>query len=159
MGVLTLKSKYGVLQGAIGGIVGGVALALTSMLGSLILGKGLLHPIILAGYVFQPYVSDPEMSNTVLLTAIAVHVIASVLGGLLFIFAANTFLNGRNMWLWGMVVAGIYWLFAVLGGIQTVDPTMAAHMNHIGLFLGYMAYGAAMGAYVGRTHHHHEVKH
>jgi len=152
MEVLTFKTKYRVIDGVIGGIIGGIALGLTAMVFSLIMGKGMLYPLILSGYVFQPYVSDPVMSGNIIVKAIAVHFVISMLGGIVFTMAANTFLNGKNHWFWGMVIAGLMWLLAIFGGIQTVDATMAAHMNQLGFFLGYMAYGASMGAYVGWAH-------
>lgn len=155
MEVLTLKTKYSVRDGVVGGIIGGIAMGLTAMLSSLVLGKGLLEPIILTGYAFQPYVSNPEMSGSIFFKAVAIHMAISLLGGLIFIFAANTFLNRKHLWFWGIVLGGFMWSLAILGGIQTLNSTMAAHlnMNHIGFFLGYLAYGAVLGGYVGKRGH------
>jgi hypothetical protein len=159
MDALTLKTRYSVVDGIVGGIIGGIALGLTAMIGSLIIGKGLLHPLILTGYAFQPYEPEPVLTTDILIKAIGIHLVISMLGGLFFIAAANTFLSHKRLWFWGMVVGGMIWVVQILGGIQTLDPTMAAHMNHVGFFLGYMAYGAALGGYVGWAHERHLVKH
>lgn len=151
MEVVVTKPYYRVAEGVIGGILGGIAMGIFEMLGTLAMGNGLMQAFALKGYAFQPFTNIVEMSTANISKGIAIHAVMSMLVGAIFVMIANRVTVQRNtIWLWGALYASLIWVIDRLGALQALDPTMEAFMNQFIFFVAHLVFGASLGAYISR---------
>jgi hypothetical protein len=145
---------YPVSAGVKGGLAGSAAMAAVAMLYGVVNGTGVWYPInLLAGGFFPNamHVTTGELAAFhlwALLTAIAIHLVTSLLVGLL--YGAMLPMLARRPMLLGGFIAPLFWSALLHGILDIVDPLLQRRIDWIWFLASQIAFGVVAGAVVSR---------
>ncbi len=138
-----------------GGIVGGIAMAVTALAYGLISGRGLWYPVNLLGGMVVPSVvhwTPAELAQF--------HFMEFAIGTVIFGFTAiavglmfGILLPTMPRWpiLWGGIVAPVLWTGAIYSFMGILNPALGEHIDWEWFFVSQFAYGITVGIVVVRT--------
>src|SRR5882762_2433703 len=145
---------YPVSAGVRGGLAGSGAMAAVAMLYGVVNGTGIWYPINLLAAGFFPnamHITTSELATfhlRALLTAIAIHLITSLLVGLL--YGAMLPMLARRPILLGGFVAPVFWSALLHGILNIVDPLLQRRIDWVWFVLSQIAFGVVAGFVVSR---------
>jgi hypothetical protein len=141
--------------GARGGLVGGVAMAVTALAYGVLSGHGLWYPInllaamILTGFGSKSLAELEQFSLPALVVGTLIHGAASLAVGLLY----GVILPTLPRWpmLWGGLVAPLLWTGATSGFMGVLNPVMNDRVDWAWFVLSQFVFGITTGAVVARS--------
>jgi hypothetical protein len=145
---------YPISAGVKGGLAGSVAMAAIAMLYGVISGTSIWYPINLLAAGFLPnamHLTTSELAAfhfRTLLAATAIHLITSLLVGLL--YGAMLPVLARRPILLGGVLAPIFWSGLLHGILNIVSPLLHRRIDWFWFVLSQMAFGVVAGFVVSR---------
>ena len=145
---------YPVSAGVKGGLAGSIAMAAIAMLYGVNSGTSVWYPINLLAAGFFPnamHITTSELAAfhlRALLTAIAIHLITSLLVGLL--YGAMLPMLARRPILLGGVIAPVFWSGLLHGVLNIVDPLLQRRIDWVWFVLSQIAFGVVAGFVVSR---------
>ncbi|MFQ5592545.1 MAG: hypothetical protein ACE5HA_00115 [Anaerolineae bacterium] len=141
------------LRGAVGGMLGGVVMAVFSMSVSLLQGPGLWMPVkLIGGFVLglRAINSVGAFDLTPIVSGLVIHMVVSAgLGGLFGLLVVS--LPDVTLALYGVVYALAIWFLALFIVLPVVDPLLVNNANPVLFAASHITYGAILGWWVG-TH-------
>ena len=141
--------------GVIGGIVGGMAMAVVAMAYGLVAQRSVWYPINLLSAAAMPSMARADVQilrafvPASFLVALLAHGILSLLMGLL--YGAILPMLPRRPILWGGIVIPLLMSGMVWASLGVVNPTLNAEIKWIWFVASQIAFGLATGAVVART--------
>jgi hypothetical protein len=141
--------------GIIGGLVGGVAMAVVALLYGLVRQDSLWYPInLLAGLAIPGMgrLSDEELrafSLSALVIATLAHGVISLLTGLL--YAVLLPMLPRRHMLWGGVVVPLLWTGLIWAVLGVVNPALDARIDWPWFIASQIAFGLVAGLVISRA--------
>lgn len=144
-------------RGAIGGLVGGIALAMLMMIVTAAKGMGLLRPLYLIAATFHgSWAMAKGVDIVPLVIGLMVHMLNSIIFGVVFALLLGSVTGTRRWGATAWTVSGLVWGLIVFIVNQyvvlpAVDPAMAMGADKV-LFwwvLGHMMFGLILGFIVG----------
>jgi hypothetical protein len=141
--------------GVKGGLAGSVAMAALAMLYGIVSGNGIWYPINLLAAGFMPSSMTETTAQlaafnfTVLLIAIPIHLITSLLVGLL--YGAMLPMLPRRPILLGGFIAPLMWSGLIYGILDVVNPVLNQRIHWVWFVLSQMGFGIVAGLVVSRT--------
>ena len=143
---------YPLSAGVKGGLAGSVAMALLAMSYGVFSGHGLWYPInLLAAGLFPERATTEQISafhGDMLLVAVIIHLLCSVLVGLL--FSATLPIFPRRPILLGGVIAPIFWSGLLYSVLEAVDPVLNHRIDWVWFMLSQIGFGLVAGTVVWR---------
>jgi hypothetical protein len=145
---------YPVSAGVKGGLAGSIAMAAIAMLYGVISGTSMWYPINLLAAGFFPnavHITTSDLAAfhlRALLTAIPIHLITSLLVGLL--YGAMLPMLARRPILLGGVIAPVFWSGLLYGVLNIVNPLMERRVDWVWFVLSQIAFGVVAGLVVSR---------
>jgi hypothetical protein len=140
--------------GAVGGVVGGIAMAVVACLYGWLIEHSVWYPINLVAGVLSPSLAAEgpgqlaAFSATNLIVATGVHGALSVLMGTLYA-AILPMLPGRTV-LWGGLVAPLLWTGLIWSFLGILNPALGQQIAWSWFVASQVAFGVAAGAVVSR---------
>jgi hypothetical protein len=141
--------------GVVGGLLGGVAVALVGAAYGLISGIGLWRPVnLVAATVLRDMQTQSldSLSQFNLLAAVVglvIHALMSIGLGEMFSFILPA-VPGRPLY-WGPVIGPLLWVGAVVAGLPLINPIMAANVHWPSFAVANILYGFVLGWWIDRT--------
>jgi hypothetical protein len=141
--------------GIIGGLVGGVAMAVVALLYGILVQGSLWYPInLLAGIAIPGMgrLSDEVLrafSLPALVIATLAHGVISLLTGLL--YAVILPMLPRRHMLWGGVVAPLLWTGLIWAVLGVVNPALDARIDWLWFIASQIAFGLVAGVVISRA--------
>jgi hypothetical protein len=138
-----------------GGLAGSVAMAALAMLYGIVSRNGIWYPINLLAAGFLPASTTETtaqlaaFSLNVLLIAIPIHLITSLLVGLL--YGAMLPMLPRRPILLGGFIAPVVWSGLIYGVLNIVNPVMNQRIDWVWFVISQMGFGIVAGIVVSRT--------
>lgn len=135
-----------VRHGAIGGLIGGIVMAMVAMLYTLVAQGDLLAPLKQMGATF--FTSDPGSAGS-LIAGLMLHMMMSVIFGIVFALMVK----GRAAGFGPLVVAGmifiaVEWAIARFVVLPVVDPPLVVTFGAVGGIIAHAMYGAVLGLWL-----------
>lgn len=153
MGVPTHIYPY--TAGILGGLLGGLAMAIPALLYGLLSGHGPWYPVnLIAAAILPPLqVMTPQelalFNPLYLAVGLAIHLSVSTGVGLLFAMLLPA-LPGRPQ-IWALVVGPLLWLEATSVLLPILNPVMSRYLDWPSFAAANIVYGLVMGLWVART--------
>src|SRR5579859_6456501 len=143
-------------RGIIGGLVGGIAMAMLMMIVTAVQGMGFLRPLYLIAALFnQQWAMVQGLDVVPVLIGAMVHMVNSAVFGLMFALLLGLIARGSRLDVWGWALAGTVWgvvLFVVnqYAVLPIVDPAMAQGAGGVLLWwiVSHLMFGVVLGAIV-----------
>lgn len=138
-----------------GGLAGSAAMAALAMLYGIFSGNGIWYPINLLAAGFLPASMTQTTAQiaafnlNVLLIAIPIHLITSLLVGLL--YGAMLPMLPRRPILLGGFIAPLMWTGVIHGVLDIVNPVMNQRIHWVWFVISQMGFGIVAGFVVSRT--------
>jgi hypothetical protein len=145
---------YPVSAGVKGGLAGSVVMAVLAMLYGLISGNGIWYPVnlLVAGFfpgaVHATTAQIAEFRLSALLIAIPIHLITSLLVGLLYGVMLPMF--PRRPILLGGLIAPIMWSGLLYTTLDIINPVMNERIDWLWFVLSQVGFGVVAGLMVSR---------
>jgi len=145
---------YPVSAGVKGGLAGSVAMAAIAMLYGVVSGTSVWYPINLLAAGFFPnatHITTSELAAfhlRALLTAVAIHLITSLLVGLL--YGAVLPMMARRPILFGGFIAPVFWSGLLHGVLNIINPLLHRRIDWVWFVLSQIAFGLVSGFVVSR---------
>jgi len=145
---------YPISAGIKGGLAGSVAMAVLAMLYGLFSGNGVWYPINLLAAGFMPIKMSQSTAELmkfhldVLLIAILIHLITSLLVGLL--YGAMLPMLPRRPILLGGFIAPIFWTGMIHSILGIVNPVMNQRIHWVWFVISQLGFGIVAGLVVSR---------
>ena len=146
---------YTIRAGAIGGLLGGIAMGIIALLyGALWRGSPWLPVNVIAATALRDLQSVNvnqlmQFNATALVVGLAMHFVLAIALGILFALLLPT-LPGSPVF-WAIIVGPLLWIIATVITLPLVNP-MGARVIDWPSFIGaHLAYGLTMGLYVVST--------
>jgi hypothetical protein len=146
---------YPVAAGVKGGLAGSVAMAVLAMLYGVVSGTSIWYPINLLAAGFIPNAVDSATTSEIaafhlrlLLIAIPVHLITSLLVGLL--YGAMLPVLPRRPILLGGLIAPLFWSGLLYGILNIVNPLLYRRIDWFWFVLSQIGFGIVAGFVVSR---------
>ena len=145
---------YPVSAGVKGGLAGSVAMAAVAMIYGVVNGTSIWYPInLLAGGFFPNamHITTSELAAfhlRALLTAVAIHLITSLLVGLL--YGAMLPVLARRPMLLGGLIAPLFWSGLLRGILNVVNPLLQRRIDWVWFVFSQIAFGVVAGFVVSR---------
>ena len=140
-------------MGVVGGLLGGLLMAIFSMSMGVLRGPGpWMSAKLIGGVVLGPRAINNVgvFDFTPIISGLVIHfIVAAVLGGLFGLF--SVYLPSVSHVLWGMVYGLLIWFVASFFVLPVIDPLLVNNTDP-GLFaLSHIIYGVSLGWWMG-TH-------
>jgi hypothetical protein len=139
-----------VVVGVIGGLIGGVLMAIFSMSMSVMRGPGMWMPVkLIGGFVLGPSaINEVEAFDfTPIASGLLIHmVVSAVLGGLFGALASK--LPDVTVALYGVVYALAIWFVALFFVLPIVDPLLVNNTNPVLFAVSHIIYGVSVGWWI-----------
>jgi hypothetical protein len=143
---------YPFSAGIKGGLAGGVAMALLAASYGVFSGHGIWYPINLLAAGFFPDKATtselPVFHGDMLMAAVAVHLICSVLVGLL--FSATLPMLPRRPVLFGGLIAPVLWSGLLHSVLDAVNPVLNQRIDWTWFVISQMGFGLVAGIVVSK---------
>ena len=145
---------YPFRAGIVGGLLGGVAMAVVGGITGLVIRRGLWYPVnLLAATAVRDFQTmSPEQlsqfSLSGLFVGIVLHFTVSIVIGLVFAFLLSL-LPGHPL-IWSVIFGGILWVFADIVLLLPLNPIMAQLVNVPSFLIAHLAYTVVLGLWVSR---------
>jgi hypothetical protein len=145
---------YPVSAGVKGGLAGSIAMAAVAMLYGALNGPSIWYPINLLAAGFFPnalHITTSELAAfhlRALFTAIAIHLITSLLVGLL--YGAMLPMLARRPIVLGGFIAPVFWSGLLHGILNIVNPLLQRRIDWVWFVLSQIAFGVVAGFVVSR---------
>ncbi len=135
-----------VRHGAIGGLIGGMVMAMVAMLYTLVAQGDLLAPLKQMGATF--FRSDSGSAGS-LVAGLMLHMMMSVLFGIVFALSVRGRATGFGpLILAGMIFIGVEWAIARFVVLPVVDAPLVATFGAVGGIIAHAMYGAVLGLWL-----------
>lgn len=141
--------------GVRGGLVGGVAMAVTALAYGVVSGHGVWYPInllaamVLTGLADKTTAELEQYSAAALAAGAAIHLLTSLAVGLCYGIILPTL--PRWPMLWGGLAAPLLWTGATYGFMGILNPVMNARVEWTWFFVSQFVFGLTAGAVVARS--------
>jgi hypothetical protein len=148
------QDVHPVSAGIKGGIAGGIVMPVPALLWGLLSGHGLWYPInLLAGMVLpgvgKMTVSDLEQFHaSLLLVALIIHIVMSVVIGLIYGVLLPTLPSVPRPIAWGGLLMPILWTAGCYVGMRVVNPALPEKVSWPWFILSQLVFGIMMPAVV-----------
>ena len=148
---VVLGPVYSLKTGAIGGLIGGLCMAVVAMLTGVLMGQGIWYPLNLVGATLvrslqsAPAAELMQFDLIVLVAGFIVHFISSIGLGVAIVAILPT-LPGRPL-VWSAVVGLALWAIAQFAVLPIINPLMAEGLNVPSFIIAHLAYSIAVGLY------------
>ena len=148
------QDVHPISAGIRGGIAGGIVMPVPALLWGLLSGHGLCYPInLLAGLVLPGVgkMSVPELEQfhaSLLLTALVIHIMLSLVIGLLYGVLLPTLPNVPRPIAWGGLLMPILWTGVSYVAMQVVNPALPAKVSWPWFIVSQLVFGITMPAVV-----------
>jgi hypothetical protein len=142
--------------GLLGGIFGGVGMAIIACLYGLIAYRSLWYPINLLAAAALPSLSDAGPAElkafhlTGFIVALISHTIFSLLVGLLFAAILPMF-PSRFTAFWGSLLAPIFWTALIASTLRVINPALNARIDWRWFIASQIAFGLITGYVVAHS--------
>jgi hypothetical protein len=148
------QDVHPISAGLKGGLVGGAAMPVPALLWGLLSGHGLCYPInLLAGMVLPGVgrMSIPDLEQFhfgLLLVAVVIHVVMSVIVGLIYGVLMPTLPEVPRPIAWGGLLMPILWTGASYVAMQVMNPALPGKVSWPWFLFSQFVYGITMPAVV-----------
>jgi hypothetical protein len=142
---------YPVSAGVMGGMAGGVAMAVLAILYGVVSGHGIWYPINLLAAGFFPSASIAELSSFHLGffgIALAIHTTTSLLVGVL--YGAMLPMIPRRPILLGGLIGPLLWTGLLHSSLELINPLLAARIDWWWFAVSQVGFGVLAGLVVSR---------
>jgi hypothetical protein len=142
--------------GIVGGLAGGLAMAIIACLWGAIFEGSIWYPVNLlaAGALSELSTASVEtlkqFSTLGLVAGIIIHVTTSALVGLLYTVLLPM-LPAKREWIWGYIVTPLIWSALIFFTLGLINPVLNQHINWPAFFVSQLAFGAVCGFLVYRS--------
>ena len=141
-------------SGVIGGLSGGVAMAVIALIwgavqGSIWLPVNLLAAMVLSSYDTESLESLSAFQASGLFSALGIHLAFSIMIGLL--LGAMMPMAARWPMVFACVIAPIVWSMLTYAGMGVLDPTLEKYVDWWWFFGSQFAFGIVAGVVIGRS--------
>ncbi|MGH2621042.1 MAG: hypothetical protein ACRDHG_10805 [Anaerolineales bacterium] len=146
---------YPYSAGVIGGLIGGVGVALVGAGYGLISGVGIWLPVnLVAAAVLRPLQQQSlgeiaRFDPLALGIGLVLHAGVSLALGVLFSFLLPA-LPGRPLF-WGPVIGPLLWVGASVAALPVINPAMSANLEIVSFAIANVSYGLLLGWWIDRT--------
>jgi len=153
------------VHGALGGLAGGVIMAMIMMMVTAAMGMGLLRPLyLIAATVHQPWAMHSGVDLAPLLIGVMIHMMNSAIFGIIFALLQGAVARHSGGGPVSGTLVGMAWGALILVINQTVvlplvDPAMASATGGMPFWwaVSHLMYGLVLGAIVARVASHGTV--
>lgn len=141
--------------GIIGGLLGGLGVAIVGAGYGLLSGTGVWLPVNLVAAAAlrslqtQPLDQIARFDPLALAAGLAIHAATSVALGVMFSFILPA-LPGRPFY-WGPVIGPLLWVGASVAALPIINPVMAGNVELISFAVANVMYGVLLGWWIDRT--------
>jgi len=141
--------------GVIGGLIGGMGVALVGAGYGLISGVGIWLPVNLVAAAVLRQLQQQTLAEIARFDPLALgiglllHAGVSVAVGAMFSFLLPA-LPGRPLF-WGPVIGPLLWVGASVAALPVINPVMSANLEIISFAIANLAYGLLLGWWIDRT--------
>jgi hypothetical protein len=152
------ESVHPISAGIKGGVVGGVAMIVPALIYGLLSGHGIWYPVnLLAGMVLPlPETMDPHQlekylesfHGSLLLVGIVIHVVMSLVIGLIYGVLLPTLPSVPRPIAWGGLLMPILWTGASYVAMRAVNPALPDKVNWPWFIVSQFVFGITMPAVV-----------
>ncbi len=149
--------------GVVGGLLGGIAMALVACVWGLISVGSIWFPVNLLAAGGLPELSLAALSNTPegmatltsfhfvgLIVALVIHITCAAMVGLLYTVLLPM-LPAKLEWLWGGIVTPLIWTALIWATLRYVNPGLNAYIHWPAFIVSQIAFGLVCGYYVYRS--------
>jgi hypothetical protein len=146
---------HSVRTGAIGGALGGAAMALVANGYGLISGLGVWLPVNVIAATFLRDLQSASIDQlaqfnlAALIIGLLMHAVLSIGLGILFVLILPT-LPGTPI-IWALTVGPLLWIIASVLTLPLLNPIMVRVVDVPSFIVAHVIYGLVMGIYVART--------
>jgi len=146
---------YPYSAGVMGGLIGGMGVALVGAGYGLISGVGIWLPVnlvaaaILRQLQLQPLGEIARFNPLALGTGLILHAGISIALGAMFSFLLPA-LPGRPLF-WGPVIGPLLWVGASVAALPVINPVMSANLEIVSFAIANVLYGLLLGWWIDRT--------
>ncbi len=148
------ESVHPISAGIKGGLVGGVVMPVPALLWGVFSGHGVWFPVNLLAGMVLPGVGDRNPAELedfrlpLLLAAVVIHVVMSLVVGLIYGVLMPTLPAIPRPIAWGGVLMPIVWTGASYAAMQAVNPELPAQVNWPWFIVSQFVFGITMPAVV-----------
>ncbi|HLE03651.1 MAG TPA: hypothetical protein VI729_03440 [Anaerolineales bacterium] len=146
---------YPYSAGVMGGLIGGMGVALVGAGYGLISGVGVWLPVnlvaaaVLRQLQLQSLGEIASFNPLALGTGLILHVGTSIALGAMFSFLLPA-LPGRPLF-WGPVIGPLLWVGASVAALPVINPVMSANLEIVSFAIANVLYGLLLGWWIDRT--------
>jgi hypothetical protein len=134
-------------EGALGGLIAGIVMAMVAMMYTLFAQGDLLAPLKQMGATFF---SAASASGISLLAGLMLHMVMSIILGIVFaLFVAGRVSGYGPLVVAGFIYIAVEWAIARFVVLPVVDPPLITTFGAIGGIVAHMMYGIVLGAWLG----------
>jgi hypothetical protein len=146
---------YPYSAGVIGGLLGGLAMALVAVVTGIVIGRGPWYPLnlvaatVLRGLQTASVEALSAFSPEALLVGLVLHLLLSC--GIGFLFAVLLPTLPGPPWIWSLSLGPALWVIAQFVVLPVVNPVMSLGLYPPSFFIAHLVYGLVLGAWVQRA--------
>jgi hypothetical protein len=135
-----------VRQGALGGLIAGIVMAMVAMMYTLVAQSDLLAPLKQMGATFFPSDSGSGMS---LLAGLMLHMVMSITFGIVFALIVVGRASGYGpLAVAGVVYVAVEWAIARFVVLPAVDPALVTTFGATGGIVAHVMFGIVLGGWL-----------
>jgi hypothetical protein len=156
--VVTQSSQWGrFISGVLGGLIGGVFMALPAITWSLLAGHGLWYPVnLLAGMIVRGIDSAPseelmQFHSEWFAFALIIHAVMCTAFGVLYAFILPTARRIPSPLVWGGLVLPLLWTAVSFGLMGVVNPALQERVDWPWFIVSQFVFGIAAAMVVVRS--------
>jgi hypothetical protein len=142
--------------GVIGGVAGGIAMALVALVWGALVKHSIWYPVNLLAAVGVPSLASADETTLMqfsilgLVVALLTHATISIMAGLLYVVVLPM-LPAKFEWLWGGIIAPLVWSTVIYFSLGLVSQTMAQQISWLPFLISQVAFGLVGGFMVYKT--------
>jgi hypothetical protein len=135
-----------VRQGALGGLIAGIVMAMVAMMYTLVAQNDVLAPLKQMGATFFPRDSGSGIS---LLAGLMLHMVMSIIFGIAFaLIVVNRASGYAPLVIAGVIYVAFEWAIARFVVLPVLDPPLVTTFGAIGGIVAHMMFGIVLGAWL-----------
>jgi hypothetical protein len=135
-----------VRQGALGGLIAGIVMAMVAMMYTLVAQNDVLAPLKQMGATFFPLDSGSGIS---LLAGLMLHMVMSIIFGIAFaLIVVNRASGYAPLVITGVIYVAFEWAIARFVVLPVLDPPLVTTFGAIGGIVAHMMFGIVLGAWL-----------